>query len=240
MTDGPDERRRVFGRQRWPRVIHSFGPPAFVCEARAFVARRASSGRQRQPLVVLPALQVVVEEVAIKNRLHGAGYPHCEAASTSARAPGALEATRGRTYPVAVARLVEVAVDPVQQVQCAVCPARANVRPRAEATAPLAVPAPQEENVMPRQIVHVPRVLQHHLQPRTSAPVEPGQPRTRTRQLRQDGHRLQVDGERPEYLRRDERASAARRGPRSPYHTRAPPSATARGSPARPRARRVR
>ena len=74
-----------------------------------------------------------------------------------------------RTNPVPVARLVEVPVDPVQKIQSAVSPARANVSAAPKlGTCAAATDAPQEEHVMPCQVIHIPRVLQHHLRRRTS------------------------------------------------------------------------
>ena len=74
-----------------------------------------------------------------------------------------------RAYPVAITRFVEVPVDPVQQIQGAVGPARTDVSQRCTSNdCAAAAAAPKEEDVMPRQVIHIPRVLQHHLRQQTS------------------------------------------------------------------------
>mmetsp|Transcript_22357 Transcript_22357/g.26923 ORF Transcript_22357/g.26923 Transcript_22357/m.26923 type:complete len:245 (+) Transcript_22357:229-963(+) len=61
---------------------------------------------KREPLVVAPRLDVVEEEVAVDRGLHNARGPH---------------------NPLAVADLGEVSVDPVEQVQAAVCPEKEDI-----------------------------------------------------------------------------------------------------------------
>lgn len=93
-----------------------------------------------EALIVLPGLDVIVEKVAVDGCLHNSGYPH---------------------NPLAVARLGEVSVHPVQQIQPTV--------------------ATEQEHVVACQRVHILCALEQH-------------------ELGQNGHRLQVDGERPQHL----------------------------------------
>lgn len=177
-----------------------------LCAGARAPSAAAGSGRQRQPLVILPALEVVVEKVAVKNGLHRAGSPHCGRGHLSGAASGLrgdawtrlssadtpARGSSGRSSSAGTVRDMPCTRDVVSFGLARTCAAHTG-----------ATHAPQKENVMPRQVVHVPRVLQHHLRAtNVSVSWRVTRGRQHTRQLRQNGNRLQVNGERPQNLRR--------------------------------------